>query len=291
MEEEIKKLIKKYKPAKRSTVSFSLIKIGDGYKKRFSYNEDLFLYPASIYKIFIAAEVLRQVENGLLGLDQKILIKEKNIVGDNGIFPKKENSIYLNKKQFSINELLNLMLSISDNTASNSLIDLVSRENITKNIINKNGWHGSEITRKFLTREKEDEIYMLSKPTMSCVRHISDFLLLVEEDKLISPFVSNKIKEYMLHCSNTELSLEIDEFKNYYHKTGSLEVNLWKISLIKALKNIIKKGWAISTWQHDAGVFEYKNSKFVIVLLTYSKTIKRKIFLMKDFSKELVKLF
>lgn len=54
----------------------------------FGYNLDHFIYPASIYKIFIGAEVLRRVELGEFALEQKIEIKSPNEVDkDAKVFP------------------------------------------------------------------------------------------------------------------------------------------------------------------------------------------------------------
>jgi beta-lactamase class A len=183
----------------KSEIGIAIIDLNDLAPKVFGYNMDHFIYPASVYKIFIAAEALRQIEIGQLSLEQVVEIKSPNDV-DKGekIFPGDTKKILNTGDNVSIDHLLDLMLTRSDNTASNTLIDVVGRENITSNIINRYNWKGSEITRKFLDRKKEDGKYQFSSTTLSCARHLVEFFYLVETQELVSPFVSKKLKDYML---------------------------------------------------------------------------------------------
>lgn len=257
-------------------IGTTIIDLKESEPKVFGYNMEHFIYPASVYKIFIGAEVLRRTEINDFSLDQIIEIKSPNDVDkDARIFPGDTRKLLNTGDKVSIDYLLDLMLTRSDNTASNTLIDLVGRENITKNIIHKYNWHGSEVTRKFLDRLKEDKQYQFSSTTLSCTRHLAEFFYLVETDKLISPFVSRKLKEYMLRFNKEGkkgLWLE-NVYQNYYCKGGWLETNLWKYGFIKALKSIFYKKWAVIRWSNDVGVVTGKNSKYVIAFLSVNKSI------------------
>ena len=122
------------------------------------YNMDYFIYPASLYKIFIAAEALRQAEKGKINLNKKIVISKINAVDKRKQIPCDKNKLLKAGQRVNMRYLLELMLSRSDNTAANCLIDLVGRESINRNIIKKYGWSGSEVTRKFLPRKFENKI-------------------------------------------------------------------------------------------------------------------------------------
>ena len=50
------------------------------------------------------------------------------------------------------------MITRSDNTAANCLIDFAQRPKINE-LLHSYGWQGSEVTRKFLKRPVEDEAY------------------------------------------------------------------------------------------------------------------------------------
>lgn len=241
----------------------------------FGYNIEHFVYPASVYKIFIGAEVLRRVYIGDFSLGQIIEIKSPNDVDrDARIFPGDNRKLLNAGDMVSIDYLLDLMLSRSDNTASNTLIDLVGRESITKNIIYKYGWHGSEVTRKFLNRAKEEEAYQFSSTTLSCTRHIAEFFYLVEKDQLVNEFVSSKLKYYMSNFNKYgKQGLWLKSlYVNYYCKGGWLENNLLNKPL-SLLKSLIKRRWGIIQWSNDAGVVTGPKSHYVIAIMTVKKSI------------------
>ena len=260
----------------KKEIGIAIIDLNESEPKIFGYNMDHFIYPASVYKIFIGAEILHRIEIGDFALNQIVEIKSPNDVDkDARIFPGDTRKLLNTSDSVSIDYLLDLMLTRSDNTASNTLIDLVGRENITENIIHKYNWHGSEVTRKFLDRLKEDKSYQFSTTTLSCARHLVEFFYLVETGRLISPFVSGKLKEYMFRVNRTGkrgLWLE-GVYQEYYNKGGWLETNLYKYNILSVLKTILKKGWAIIRWSNDVGVVKGEKSKYVVALLSVNKSI------------------
>ena len=277
----------------KKDIGIAIIDLKEKEPKIFGYNFDKFIYPASVYKVFIGAEVLRKVDIGEFSLDQIIEIKSPNDVDkDISLFPGDTRKLLKSGEKVSVNYLLDLMLSRSDNTASNVLIDLVGRENINKNIIQKNKWFGSEVTRKFLSREKEEGKYRYSESTKTSARHVAEFFYLVEKNELISPFVSKKLKEYMLNWNkHGKQGLSLSEYASYFRKGGYLENNFYlPLSLrhyrktgfaldyavggiFKLIKNIFTKGWAFIRWVNDAGVIRGKNSHYVVSVFTISKQV------------------
>lgn len=266
-----KDLISKYE------MGFAVVDLNDPEPRIFGYNLDHFMYPASMYKVFIGAEVLRRIELGDFSLDQKIVVKSPNDVDkDARIFPGDTRRLLNSGDEISINQLLDLMLTRSDNTASNCLIDLVGREFITENIIYKNGWRGSEVTRKFLDRVKENKEYQFSSTTMSCARHFAQFFYLVETGKMMSPWVSQKLKEYMLRFnkSGKQGTYIPSGYQEYYCKGGWLETNLYKHKIGSLLKSLFYKHWAIIRWSNDSGVVTLPTGKkYVIVVFSITKTL------------------
>ncbi len=263
-------LIKKYE------MSIAIVDLKNPNAEVFGYNLDHFIYPASVYKIFIGAEVLRRIEMGDFALDQIIEVKAPNDVDkDARIFPGDTRKLLTAGEKVTIDYLLNLMLTRSDNTASNCLIDLVSRESITENIIYKNNWQGSEVTRKFLDRIKEEKSYQYSSTTLTCARHLAEFFYLVETENLISRFVSRKLKEYMLQFNRLgkQGAFLPGVYKEFYCKGGWLETNLYKYNPVSLFKAVLNKGWAIIRWSNDAGVVTTQNSHYVIIIMSVTKTL------------------
>ncbi len=277
----------------KNEISIAIINLKESEPKIFGYNMDHFIYPASVYKIFIGAEVLRRIEIGDFSLDQIVEIKSPNDVDkDTRIFPGDTRNLLYAGDKITVDYLLDLMLTRSDNTASNVLIDLVGRENITKEIIHKYNWNGSEVTRKFLDRIKEDKSFRYSDTTKTCARHVTEFFYLVEKDKLISPFVSQKLKEYMLRWNREgRKGLSISDYISYYRKGGYLENNFYlpfyreyykkagfaldyaAVGIFRLIKTILTKGWAFIRWVNDAGVVNGEKSHYVVSVFTVNKQI------------------
>lgn len=204
-------------------VSCHVIDINTG--QTFSYNQDKFLYPASVYKIFIGAEVLRQVENGTLSLNQRVAIAYPNNRDNEAhLYPVDKFPLLKHGDHTSLDILLSLMFGRSDNTASNTLIDLVGRESITQNIILPNGWDGSGVTRKFLNRIYENAPYRFADTTVSCGRHIAEFFQLVETNEMVSPFISQKLRMYMQEGHDDKHGVNASFSKPLFSKGGWLEI-------------------------------------------------------------------
>ena len=257
----------------------------------FGYNMEKFQYPASVVKLFVAGEVLRQIDVGLLTLDQVVEIAPINVVGDpRNIFSQKHDPSLLDQHNASIDSLLSAMLSSSSNTASNVLIDLVSRESINVGIVQRFNWHGSELTRKFLSRDKEDVNYRNAPMTKSCARHLCEFVYLVENNGLISEFVSTSLRGYMQKCKDPHnVSLSLNEFDNYYHKNGSVETGVWSYGLVFALKSLLRGSWKKDRWLNDCGIVYYRRKKYAICMLTHCQTyFNNQLFPMKMISEKIL---
>jgi hypothetical protein len=277
LSEKIKKIINNLSP-KPAQISFAVINLKTSKPEIAGFNMDEFIYPASVYKVFIGAEILRKVYQKELNLSDIIEIKSPNDVDtDIKLFPKstKKDDRPLLKAgdKVTIDYLLELVFSRSDNTAANTLMDIAKREDINNHIILPNGWNGSEVTRKFLDRLKEEKEYRVSRITVSNARHLAEFFYKVEKGEMVNQWVSEKMKSY-LHNWNRggREGLYLPEFVDYYRKGGWLEINGYRINFWSAVKNVWKKGHAVNKWSNDAGVITGKNSHYTVALLSLTKS-------------------
>lgn len=284
-----------------SELSVAIIDLKKDSLEIFGTNMDLFLYPASVFKIFIGAEVLRQIEQGKYQLEQELEIKPvQKMPRELRLYPD-PRTLLKTGDRVSIDRLLYLMLAISDNTASNCLFELVGMNAIKRHVIEPNGWSGSGFTEKFVAATIKHRLLRHTDMLQTSTHHIAEFFALVEQQKLISTFVSTKLKEYMQRYDRTtKHKYSIPHFLQY-RKGGYLETNLYTsfyrksgfgLDVIKGfgafLKNIVTKGWAFQRYMHDAGVIEGKNSKYVAVIFTLSRQMNpRKFFKMNELAKEL----
>lgn len=92
------------------------------------YNSGHIFPAASVIKVPIMMEVFNQHARGKFGLDQ-ILTVDKDTGGPNGSGILKHLQLPV---QLSVHNLTTLMIIISDNTASNKMIDLVGFDKVTE---------------------------------------------------------------------------------------------------------------------------------------------------------------
>jgi hypothetical protein len=193
------------------------------------------------------------------------------------------------------------MLAISDNTASNCLYELVGMESILKNVIEPNDWNGTGFTQFFIEQLKNNKNYRHTDMIQTSAQHVVEFFALVEQEKLISPFVSRKLKEYMMKYDKTKKrGYSIPHFLQY-HKSGYLETNLYTSFYRKSgfgfesikgfgalIKSIFTKGWAFQRYMHDAGVVKGESSHYAVVIFTLSRQLNpRKYFQMDKVAKDI----
>jgi beta-lactamase class A len=93
---------------------------------RFAINETLVFPQGSAIKIPILMEVSRQAGQGAFKLSDRLPVTSKHQVGGSGIL----RTLGDGTSHLSVRDLCVLMITLSDNTATNMLIDLVGMEKI-----------------------------------------------------------------------------------------------------------------------------------------------------------------
>lgn len=201
-------------------ISLSVIQIHGEIAKFGGVNHDNFIYPASVYKMYVAAEVLNQISQGKYSLSSTLGVKSPNDVDKSKEISSDPRPLLKDGDTVTVNYLLDLMITRSDNSAANCLIDLARRENINE-LMHKYNWFGSEVTRKFLKRKFEDQGYDTIRGTETCAMHATDFLYLIQTNKLLNPWVSMQMKALLARqLDNTKLSKGLPVNTMFYHKTG-----------------------------------------------------------------------
>lgn len=98
-----------------------------GGESRFAVHADREFAQASAIKIPILMEVLKQAHEGKLKLADRHWIDKNTQVAGSGIL----SELGDHTAQMSVEDLAVFMIVLSDNTATNMLIDLVGKENVT----------------------------------------------------------------------------------------------------------------------------------------------------------------
>lgn len=229
----------------KETISFAVIDL-NGKKPVFGgVNADNFIYPASVYKMYVAMEVLKQVSEGQYSLYKSYVVKSPNDVDRSREIDYDPRPLLRNNDTVTINYLLDLMITRSDNSAANCMIDIATRDRINQTMHQYN-WYGSEVTRKFLKRSVEDPGYDTIRSTETSALHAADFMYKIYLNQLVNPWVSMEMKALLgRQLDTTKLSTGLPPSAVFYHKTG------W---------------WSIYT--NDVGIVEDGNIRYIIALFT-----------------------
>ena len=118
-----------------------------GTGEQYSRLADVPMEAASVIKLPILMEVFRQFEAGLLDPRQPVSIRPGDKLPSCGALTYLHDVLTV-----TVRDLATLMIILSDNTATNLLIDLLGQENINATI-QAQGWTGTRLRRKLFRPE------------------------------------------------------------------------------------------------------------------------------------------
>ena len=122
------------------------IEAGDGSKLQL--NGDDPIVAASVIKLPIMGTVFEAARENLLSLDQIVETNAKEMMPGCGVLSRLHAGL-----RITIRDLVVLMIIVSDNTATNCLIDLVGIEAVNR-FVERQGLRGTRLRRKMFDEEK-----------------------------------------------------------------------------------------------------------------------------------------
>jgi len=113
------------------------------------------------------------------------------------------------------------MCAYSDNTAANVAIDVVDRRRATA-MLHELGCQGSDVTRKYLPRTREDAEFTSAPSTVSCALHFARFLYAVERGAIGGGRGRGLIKGYLAtnEQNDTRFRAGLPASATIFSKTG-----------------------------------------------------------------------
>lgn len=226
-------------------ISFAVIDITNGKAELGGVNFDNFVYPASVYKMYAGAALLKKCYQGKYNLYENYITTFPNVVDKTREIKSDPRPLLEDGDTVTVHYLLDLMITRSDNTAANCVIDLANRDFINDMMLEYN-WNGSEVTRKYLSRKYEDPGYEKIRGTETCALHAADFMYKIANNGLVNPWVSQQMKILLGgQLDKSKLASGLPKDAVMYHKTG------W---------------W--SYWTNDVGIVDDGKIQYIIALFT-----------------------
>ena len=155
----------------------------------FSINGDKKVLSASMIKLLILTELMKKISEDKFSLSDTIMMANFMKTGGDGVL-KELNAGH----HFTLKELATLMIIVSDNQATNILIDFLGMENI--NLLGKElGLKESFLGRKMMDTEARKNGY----DNYTCADDTSLLFKLIYQEKLINKEASQLIKNMVAH--------------------------------------------------------------------------------------------
>jgi beta-lactamase class A len=111
----------------KGTLGASVRHLGTG--ESANLNGDRLFPTASVFKLPVIVEFYRQVERGMLSLDDKVMLREADKVPGSGILKELSEGL-----EVSLRDLLSLMMIMSDNTATDLVAARVGFSNVNRTL-------------------------------------------------------------------------------------------------------------------------------------------------------------
>lgn len=230
LKEKIEELLATY------TGRWGMMIMDQSTQERFELNPTMIFPAASMIKVPIMYEIMCQVADKLIHLDDILIVESNQRVGGAGILQELRPNITM-----TVKELVTLMIILSDNTATNLLINLIGMDAVNTRM-SKLGLKSTVLRRHMMDFEAAQS----GKENETCA---TDLILLFDiiEKKLHLPQEYGELMLDILKRQQVQdkLPFYLPETTILAHKTGTLD----KV-------------------EHDGGILFLPEGSYLICILT-----------------------
>lgn len=216
---------------------------------QYHHRSETIMPAASLIKLPILCAALAQVETGRLSLEQRVRVTADDIVGGSGVLHTLRPGVDL-----SLYDLLMLMIVVSDNTATNMVIDLVGQDAINDWCDARSLLRTELVGKLQLPDAKQNEAQRRGERNATCAAEVLRLLVRLQQGRLLSPEMTatalGMMKKQQFH----------EAMGRYLPRDGGLEPS--PVTLAS------KSGCLRGVW-HDAGlVYRHDRPLYALVVMT-----------------------
>lgn len=222
------------------------------------YGKDQSQRAASDIKLFIMAAAYQQVADGKLNLDEQYTLTDADKVGGTGVLQQEAAGT-----KVSYRDLIKLMMTQSDNTASNIIIDKVGGLSAVNSEIKTLGSKNTVMKRKLMdTKELAS-----GNDNLTSASDLGQFLVKLYRGKIVSKKYDQEMMNLLSQNTNhTKLPGKLASDVNVYNKTG--EFGDYGV-------------------QNDAAILKQGDQAFVITVMSQNGTESEQISAMSNLGSDL----
>lgn len=208
-------------------------------------NADEQFESASCIKTYILTHLFKKVHEGKIDLREKLVYNKENFVVGSGILRSLDFGVEMTVKDFAT-----LMIIISDNIATNILIDYLGIDNINNTII--------ELGLNNTTLHNKIDFDKYPKLGTTTPRDYGFIFEKISKNELWSAEISNEMLEiFKMQNYNSILTRNLPQYYLDSEDTGDEE-----------LIYIASKSGSMNACRNDGGIISTPYGKYVLVLFT-----------------------
>lgn len=212
----------------------------------FAWNEDAVIYsPASTIKLPILCAAYYWARKGVISLNQKVVVREKDRVGGCGILFEFDEGLTP-----TLHDLMRIMIAISDNMATNLVMETVGRERI-RQFLEVAGLGVIRAERKMLDPEG------MKLGQINCVTA-----------KALAEILEGLVNRTLLDPRDCEDAISILLSQQINTKLPAKVIERWDLVFDRSAIKIAHKTGDMPGVEHDVGIVFMPNTKFVLVVMT-----------------------
>ena len=167
---------------------------------------------ASMIKVYILSYLFEKIDKGEISLQDVYVLKPSDKVGGSGVLNGYESGSVL-----SIDTIARLMITESDNTATNILIDKLGLENINL-YISTQGYKDTQLNRKMMDVNAIDK----GIDNYTSAQDLGNWFLKLAAGKMASDLSNKQMIDYLVGQTDTECISAALPNRIIAHKTGEL---------------------------------------------------------------------
>lgn len=146
IDQKTKQEVEKLASESGGIVSVTVRNISNAYD--YSFNDKVVMGSASTIKVPIIVEAMKQVKAGKLALDKEYKFTSDMFCPGSGVLSQLHSGLML-----TLNDLMTLMIIVSDNAATNCMIDIVGMDSVNATM-KSFGYNGISLQRKMYDHSK-----------------------------------------------------------------------------------------------------------------------------------------
>lgn len=227
--------------------------------ERFVRNGDLLLHAASVIKVPVLSLLFKDAEEGRIDLEKKLTVKPENRVGGSGILQSLSPDLEL-----SLFDLAVLMIVMSDNTATNEIIDAVGMDRV-RAFCRENGYNSTWITRKMYYKGYVPPVKLPegAPPNATSAGDIGRMLECIAAGRFVSKTVSRRMVQVMAGQRLSRLKTLLPFVERVNPHAEKLELPA-EGKVVVASKSGTLLGSGIA---HDAGIFYLPDGRYYVMAI------------------------